>query len=295
MSVNYEYYRIFYYVARYGSLTSAANVLGSNQPNVTRCMNKLEQELGCRLLLRSSRGVSLTPEGKRLYDRAAAACAQLQAAEEELSGSRRLETGSISIAASETALHMILLQKLRDFRARYPNIRLRISNHSTPQAIAALRGGMADLAVVTTPAGTSPPLRESRLLPFQEILIGGPHFAALAERRLSPKELLSVPLICLGQDTATYRFYERLFLQEGLPFQVDTEAATADQILPLVENNLGLAFLPEAFAAEALSHGEVVRVPVDLRIPRRHVCLITDTSRPPSIAAREFQRLLCER
>ena len=117
MGANYEYYRIFYYVAKYQSLTKAANILCSNQPNITRCMNKLEQELGCRLLLRSSQGVTLTPEGKRLYEHVAVACEHIRAAEKELSGSRSLETGSISIGASETALHVMLLQKLKAFHA----------------------------------------------------------------------------------------------------------------------------------------------------------------------------------
>ena len=45
--VTYDYYRIFYYVAQYRSFTRAAEALNNNQPNITRCMNNLEQELGC--------------------------------------------------------------------------------------------------------------------------------------------------------------------------------------------------------------------------------------------------------
>lgn len=294
MGVNYEYYRIFYYVAKYRSLTKAANILCSNQPNITRCMNKLEQELGCRLLLRSSQGVSLTPEGKSLFEHVAVAYDHFRAAEEELSGSRNLETGSISIGASETALHVILLNKLKAFHALYPNIRLRISNHSTPQALAALKSGSVDFAVVTTPSGASKPLREVSLTPFQEILIGGPGFVNLVERRLFFKDLSEYPLICLGRETMTYHFYEQLFLKKGLPFQVDTEAATADQILPLVKNDLGLGFLPEFFAKDALECGEVYQIPLLDQIPQRQVCLVKDTSRTLSIAAREFEKLLCQ-
>ena len=65
MAVPYDYYRIFYYVAQHKSFTKAAEALGNNQPNITRCMNNLEQELGCKLFVRSHRGVSLTPEGER--------------------------------------------------------------------------------------------------------------------------------------------------------------------------------------------------------------------------------------
>ena len=71
MAVPYDYYRIFYYVAQHKSFTKAAEALGNNQPNITRCMNNLEQDLGCKLFVRTNHGVSLTPEGKRLYSRAA--------------------------------------------------------------------------------------------------------------------------------------------------------------------------------------------------------------------------------
>ena len=59
-----DYYRIFYYVAQYKSFSKAADVMGNNQPNITRCMNILENELGCKLFIRSNRGVQLTIGGK---------------------------------------------------------------------------------------------------------------------------------------------------------------------------------------------------------------------------------------
>ena len=79
--ITYDYYRIFYFVARYKSFTKAAKMLGNNQPNITRCMNILEQELKCTLFLRSNRGISLTPEGKKLYEHVAIAYEQLQIGE----------------------------------------------------------------------------------------------------------------------------------------------------------------------------------------------------------------------
>ena len=51
--ITYDYYRIFYFVAQYHSFTKAAEILKNNQPNITRCMNNLESELGCKLFIRS--------------------------------------------------------------------------------------------------------------------------------------------------------------------------------------------------------------------------------------------------
>ena len=63
--VSFEYYRFFYFVAQYKSFTKAAEILNNNQPNITRCMNILENELECKLFVRSNRGVTLTPEGEK--------------------------------------------------------------------------------------------------------------------------------------------------------------------------------------------------------------------------------------
>ena len=141
MYVDWEYYKIFYYVAKYQNFTKAARVLGSNQPNITHAMNRLESQLNCVLFIRSNRGVTLTPEGELLYSRIASAAVQIQDAEEELSASATLEHGAISISATETALNIYLSEKLRAFHTEYPGIRLRISNHSTPQAVQAVKNG----------------------------------------------------------------------------------------------------------------------------------------------------------
>ena len=71
MEVTYDYYRIFYYAAKYKSFSQAATILMSNQPNVTRAIHNLESQLGCRLFIRSNRGAELTPEGERLYSHVA--------------------------------------------------------------------------------------------------------------------------------------------------------------------------------------------------------------------------------
>lgn len=294
MGVNYEYYKIFCFVARYRSFTRAAEALCNNQPNITRCMNNLERELGCRLFVRSNRGVTLTPEGERLYVRAAAAMEQLEAGEAELELERGLERGFISIGASEIALRLLLLDRLGKFHRSYPGVRLKISNHSTPQAVAALKSGLTDCAVVTGPAGAAKPLRETRLLAFQEILICGPGARHLAKRPRRLEELESLSFVCLGEGTGTYEFYRGLFLERGRPFRVDIEAATTDQVLPMVQHDLGIGFYPERLAAPALARGEVFQIPLAEPVPPRSVCLIEDTARPRSAAFQRLREMLCD-
>ena len=109
-----DYYRIFYYVAQYQSFSKAAEILGNN-PNLSRCMNLLESELGCKLLVRTNRGVSLTPEGQRLFEHVAIANEQLMLGEQEILKDKSLESGLVTIGASETALRLFLLNKLELF------------------------------------------------------------------------------------------------------------------------------------------------------------------------------------
>lgn len=292
LAVPYDYYRIFYYVAQHKSFTRAAEALGNNQPNITRCMNNLEQDLGCKLFVRTNHGVSLTPEGERLYSRAAIAFEQLQLGENEIRADCSLEAGSISIAASETALHLLLLNRLDAFHRRYPGVHLRITNDSTPRAMEALLHGQVDCAVITTPVKVKKPLRETPLLSFREILLCGPDFRYLADETQRLRDVEPCPFVCLGSGTSTFSFYQRLFLKHDLAFHVDMEAATMDQVLPMVQHNLGIGFYPEPMAAAALADRSVTPVHLSVQVPERSVSLIEDLSRPQSVAMKALKKML---
>lgn len=294
MNVNFEYYKIFYYVAKYENFTKAARVLGNSQPNITRAMNSLEQQIHSTLFVRTNRGVQLTPEGQRLYTHVSAAMLQLWAAEEELTDSTGLTHGSIAIGASETALNIYLLDKLKEFHMKYPGIRLKIYNHSTPQAIEAVKSGMIDFAVVSTPAAVEAPLKEIVLESFQEVLVGGRTFMALGSQEISLWELKNYPLICLGRETMTFQFYNQLFLSYGLELSPDTEVATTDQILPLVRHELGLAFVPKAMAREFIMEREIVQIPLKEEIPKRDICMVLDNQHPLSAVARQLKNMILQ-
>lgn len=292
MNINYEYYRTFYFVAKYQSFTKAANALYASQPNVTRSINKLEEQLGCRLFERSNRGVVLTPEGEKLFAHIEIAQEHIQQGENELSENADFTTGTLSVGVSETALNLVLLEKLKIFHERYPGIRLRIFNHSTPQAISALEHGTADLAIVTTPLIADKSFKTIPLIDFHEILICGNHFHQLSDKQMSLKDLSDFPIIMLGRDTMTYVFYNQLYLKHGIILNPDIEVATTDQLLPLIRANLGIGFLPEKMAEAALQSGMIHQIHLKEVILPRQVTLVSDPHRPLSIAAKKFEELL---
>lgn len=294
MNISYEYYRVFYHVAKCGNMTQAAKALESNQPNVTRVIKTLEQNLGCPLFARSHNGVVLTPEGEALYAHVKIAVENILAGEEELVRGKGLQRGTVSIAASEVALHCCLLPVLKTYREAYPGVRIRVFNNSSPQAIETLRSGLADLAIVTMPKGLPKTLHARKVAEVQEILVAGTAFASLRNRSLTLGELAQYPLVGLAARTATFEFYSGVFAAHGLEFLPMIEAATADQILPMVKSGLGIGFVPEAFAQDDVLSGSVFPVRLETPVPKRTICLLKQENQVLSLAAKELERMVLE-
>lgn len=289
MNISYDAYRVFYYVAKYKNLSRTAKVLMASQPNLTRTIKNLENELGCTLFIRSNRGMTLTDEGERLYSHVRIAVEQLEAGEAEVALSQGLQNGMVAVGCSEIALHCCLLPKLKQYRAQYPGVHLYISNYSTPQAIAAVREGTVDFAVVTTPTLRTTQLRQIKIRGIRETAICGGSFAELGGRRVTLRELQKYPMISLGSKTKTFELYTDFFAEHGLVFAPVIEAATADQILPMVRSDLGIGFVPEEFAQGA---EDIIILDLEEDPPLREICLIKQRSRSPGIAARELERLI---
>ncbi|MBP3674226.1 MAG: LysR family transcriptional regulator [Oscillospiraceae bacterium] len=292
MYISLDSYRVFYYVARYRSFTKAAEMLYSNQPNVTRTIRNLEHSLGCMLFIRSSRSVQLTPEGEELFTHIRPAMEQIKFGEESVLLHSSLQSGTLSIGASEIALHRILLPVLKTFRREYPGIRLRIFNSNSQQAVSALKEHLVDLSLITPPIEQSDHFLRLDLVPFQEVPVCGSTHAHLHNDSLTLEQLASYPLISLCRGTSTHQLYTDWFHKHGLAFSPDIEAATADQILPMVRANLGIGFVPEHTAVEAAADGSISILHLDEKPPVRSICLLKRRDMPLSVAAEKLEDML---
>lgn len=292
MSIHYEHYRIFYYVAKCKSFTQAANALMNSQPNITRAIRNLEQELDCALFTRTNRQVALTPEGEALYRHVSIAFAQLEAGEEELRFGKGLDGGVLRIGATEVALHAILLPVLKEYRTLYPGVHIKLINGSTPDVITHLQKGLADLAVVTEPAAIPETVKRTVVCSVSETAICGSAYAGLACSTLTLEDLTRYPIISLGEQTSTFTFYSRLFSAQNLRFQPDIEAATCDQILPMVKADLGIGFVCRQFLHEEELGRTVFPLRLETPIPPREVSLLMPTDRPSGPAARALEKAL---
>ncbi|MBO5033530.1 MAG: LysR family transcriptional regulator [Lachnospiraceae bacterium] len=291
MNISCDYYKIFYYVAKHKSFTEAARVLLNNQPNLTRTIKKLEDELGCTLFIRQRHGVTLTPEGEKLYAHISIAFEHILRGEQEIARDKSLQSGIITIAASEIALHCTLLPILKKFRNSYPGIHIKILNHSTPQAIEVLKNGLADFAIVTEPFEPSTDISSKILRSIQEVPVCSNTLLPSMGTCLTYEQMKQYPWIGLGKKTSSFAFYSDFFNKMNLPFSPDVEAATADQILPMIKSDLGIGFVPTDFLEnENMEHLMILNM--ETPIPERNICILKRKNTSLSIAASELENLI---
>ena len=238
----------------------------------------------------------LTPEGEKLYARVAVAVENLQAAENELALDRSMESGIVSIGVTETALHCLMLPILRDFHAKYPGIRIKVSSSSSPQTLFSLKSGLTDLAVVTMPADIPNTLYSKRISAFREAAIcsDASSMPPGDGKPLTLAELAEYPLIFLGRHTMSYDFYSKLFLDRGIAPSPDIETATASQVLSMVKYGLGVGFVPESFLSDEANRKGVRRIALSEELPEREIHLVRRRGESLSIAADKLVEAILE-
>lgn len=139
---------VFRTIARAGSLSAAGRELGWSQPAVSQQLQRLEREVGGPLLVRSSRGVTLTEAGRVLLGRADAVAGELHMAAEELASIAELRGGRVRLVAFPSAAATLAPEALRLLAADHPGIDVALVEAEPPEAWAAVREGAADVALV---------------------------------------------------------------------------------------------------------------------------------------------------
>ena len=129
-----------------------------------------------------------------------------------------------------------------------------------------------------------------KALDFDEILVGGTQYIELCNISLELRDICKYPLLGLGRESATYHFYKEFFITQGIDLEPDMEVATSDLMLPLIEKNLGIGFVPEKLAKPLLAEKKLVQIPFDYNIPSRSIQIISDKKRGKSLTADTFYK-----
>ncbi len=294
MELNWELCRVFYHVARCRNFSRAAAMLFTSQPAVSRSMAALERELGCRLFIRNRRGVELTPEGRMFYAHVEAGCEQFRRGREELEQAVGLQSGSVAIGASETALREWVLPRLDRFHALYPGVRLHLYGGTSRQAVEELKSGAIDFAVAAVSGEGFRALKETRLCSFRDVFVASLAFEKLRNASLSLEEIMSYPFICHKRGSLTFEFLESQCKRRELDFAPDMEPETSELVLELVKHGFGIGFMPEQTAAPALTSGDVFALHLKEPLPNRSISLLEYDGHTLSLAARRLRDILTE-
>lgn len=288
MSANFEYYKVFYYCARYHNLTTAAGKLCLTQPAVTKTIQNLETSLGCRLFTRSKRGVELTPKGQALYNKIRPACELILAAESDFNKANNRLSGSISIAVSEIAARLYLFARLQKFNRLYPEINIELK-YIQPITLDAQVLAGCDFAVVNTPLNISRSYKMIEIVEFEDMFVCGTDYRQLSEAPIPLHTLTEYPLVLMPHGSSTRTYLDNWCGQFGVKLEPSFEISSLSLATRAIEDNLGIGTTPYECAREGIEAGTLFPIRfLEGALPTRNVCVIIARDRTLGEAANAF-------
>ena len=292
MAVRLELYRVFLEVAKQGNISAAAQNLFISQSAVSQSVKQLEEQLQVRLFSRSTRGVSLTSEGKLLLEYVSHALGLLQSGEEKIAASRQLLTGELIIGASDTVTKTYLLSRLEAFHKDYPDIRIRILNGTTSMVLDYLHAGQVDIAFASeAPDETVYSVRHC--VDTHTIFVAAPDYLEF-DKVYTMEEIAALPLILLERKASSRVYVERYFQDHGVQIHPEIELGSHNLLISLARIGLGVACVTEEFSLSGLSRGVIVPLKTDFEIPPRAVTMCTLQGGTPTSAANRFMDFITE-
>ncbi len=291
MDINFELYKIFYYVASLKSFSKAASRLYISQSAVSQAIRGLEEKLGMQLFVRKTRDIKLTVEGELLFKHVEQAFNYLKTAEDKLNDMKNLDTGSVRIGASDTVCKYLLIPQLRKFHRQYPKIKIQMINRTTSGLLNALAEGLIDIAVVTFPVNRAN-ISAEKLMEVRDVFVASESFSHLKGRKVPLAELARHPLLMLEKNSATRRFTEKFFSSNGINLNPEIELESTDILIELAKIGLGVAHVLRESAEKSLKSGELFEVMTEEELPPRELGIATMKGVPLSKASVEFVSML---
>ncbi len=241
-----ERYRCFVAVAEELHFGRAAQSLGMLPASLGRHIRLLEDEVGLPLFRRTTRNVTLTPEGHELLDEVRRLLAQADSIAARMRSRGRQQSAVLRIGAIDSAAAGLLPRLLQDIRQSMPGLRVEITEDRTIRLLPRLLSGRLDLAFVR------PPEQRNGALLFEHLVYETAVVAMAAGSPLSGKsaihisDLVGMPLIVPDRRTRphSYDLTMRLFSEAGVRPLIDQIANEKQTIIQLVASGLGVAIVP---------------------------------------------------
>ncbi|MDZ7852825.1 MAG: LysR substrate-binding domain-containing protein [Halomonas sp.] len=284
--------RAFLTVARTLSFTQACEHLHLSQPALSLAIKGLEESLGGRLLIRSTRSVRLTPEGETLVPLAKRLIAEWDNTEELLRQRFTLQLGRLAVATMPSFASNLLPPALRVFRQRHPRVNVTVHDVINEQVIEMVRARQVELGLVFEPEATGSlsftPLFRDR---FVAVV---PADSRLAQRqRLGWQTLITRDFIALQRPSMVRRLLEQQLESRGFILPAAFECHQLATVGRMVASGLGVSAVPSLCIAQMQQLGAIC-VPLDDPVIERDVGVLTWNNHELSVAALALQEVLAE-
>lgn len=260
-------FRVMKAISDAGSFTAAAAALGYSQPAISQMVRRLEQRTGTTLVERVGRSVRLTEAGEVLARHAVAVLSALEDAEDEISAIAGLEAGRVRVMAFPSASAAVVPGAIAHLRQSFPGITVTFSEGEPPEALAALRAGECDIALVFAYDGAGLPAAEDELETLHALeLFHDPVRVALPRsHRLASETVVDLAALAGENWIAGCQRCRGHLLHScelaGFRPKVTYETEDYMAVLGFVGAGLGAALVPELNLAKA-DHPEVVTRPI---------------------------------
>lgn len=254
--MNLQQLRFVQETARNGfNLTQAAHALGTSQPALSRGILELEAELGVDVFVRHGKRIlGLTEPGKTILERAERVLAEIEGIERVTADFRARDAGELRVATTHTQARYVLPSVIREFRRRYPAVRLTLLQGSPKQITQSVLGREVDFAIATE---VSEEQRELVTIPaFEwEHVIVAPKKHPVLERPLSLQALVRYPIVTYVEEFTGRRKIDRAFADAGLTPDIVLSAIDSDVIKTYVELGLGIGIMADVAFDPARDRG----------------------------------------
>lgn len=243
-------------IAETGTFTGAGEKLHVSQSAISRQVLLLEDELREPLFIRQGRGAVPTRAGQTLIELGKRLLEDLTSTVGQIRDEHRELHGTLRIAGGMTVCLYVFPALLKEFRRAHPRVEIQLITGATPRLIRQLRGGSADVALLTLPVEEPsfvvvPALREELMLvmPPKHPLAGKP--------RVSAKDLAMEPFVLFEPHSNTRRTIDRLFTRVGIEPRVVLETENVEILKALVASGMGLSIIPYQSVADEVKAGRL--------------------------------------
>lgn len=253
--------KIFVTVAEEKSFSRAADELYLSQPGVSAQIRNLENELGTRLINRSSKHVELTPTGEIFYQYAQDFLRRYNEVVEEINQIRNVVSGTLKIGASFTIGEYILPKVLAQTANKYPNIDIVVTIANTEEISQALRINHLDVGIVE--GGVNPADFAVESFMEDEMILIVPNSHPLTKETLvTPEKLQNLTWIWREKGSGTRAFNDQLIRELNLTVKRTYVFSSNNGVKEAVINGLGIAVVSRLIVQRELASGELTMIKI---------------------------------